>query len=124
MIAQNLIRTREELSYITDFKIRIAYLACDSEKKSNRRIILADCTQVSPIYEWCCDYDFFITVYEPNVEQLTDEQIKILILHELYHIGVDNDGDEPKFYCKPHDVEEFDRIVDEYGLYWNRRSDA
>lgn len=117
-LANHLIRTRDDLQYIKDFKIKIAYLECNEEKKKNRRIILADCTKVSPLYEWCCKYDFFITVYTPNIELLSDEQMRILMLHELYHVGVDNDGEEPKFYCRPHDIEEFDAIIKEFGLHW------
>lgn len=117
-IAYKLIRERPELKHISEFDIKIAYLESDEEKKKNRKLILADCTKVDEKYSWCCKYDFFITVYTPNTERLTDKQLEILLLHELLHVGVDNDGDEPKFYCVPHDIEDFRKIIDENGLDW------
>ena len=99
--------------------IRIAYLSSDEEKKKNKRIIHAECTKVDEKYSWCCRYDFFITVYEPNIEYFTDQQIDILMEHELRHVGIDYSGKEPKYYIVPHDIEEFWSIIDKYGLLWS-----
>ena len=96
--------------------VRIAWLSSDKEKKSNGRIIFAECAKVPERFEWCCHYDFTITVFEPNVERFTDEQIKILLEHEIMHIGADKE----KFYVVPHDVEEFMGIIQKYGLDWQR----
>lgn len=96
--------------------IRIAWLASDKEKKSKGRIIFAECAKVPEKYDWCCPYDFTITVFEPNVENFTDEQIKILLEHEIMHIGADKE----KYYVVPHDIEEFMKIIDKYGIDWQR----
>ena len=118
-IGQRLIRTLPELKWIREMGVRIAYLSSDEEKKKNKRIIHAECTKVDEKYQWCCRYDFFITVYEPNIEYFTEEQIDILIEHELRHVGLDVSGKEPKYYIVPHDIEEFWSIIDKYGLHWD-----
>ena len=120
-IGRRLIRTLPEFEDIRDQKVRIAYLVSDEEKKKGKtKLVCADCTQVNSRYEWCCKYDFMITVYEPNVEYFTDHQKEILIRHELHHIGIDYDGVEPSFFIVPHDVEEFWDIIDRYGLEWSK----
>lgn len=118
LIANRLIRTLPEFKAIRDTGVKIAYLASDEEKKKNRKIVFADCNLVSRRYKWCCEYDFFIVVYEPNVEFLSDQQIKTLLRHELHHVGIDFDSDENQYYLVPHDVEEFWDIINDCGLRW------
>ncbi|MCQ2507250.1 MAG: hypothetical protein MJ097_00505 [Dorea sp.] len=118
-IGQRLIRSEPDLQHIKDYGIKIAYLESDEEKIENHKVIMADCTLVSKKYKWCCPYDFFITVYEPNIRELSEKQIEVLILHELHHVGVDDTKMEPKPYIVPHDVEEFTDIINRYGLYWD-----
>ena len=104
----------EEIKPFANFVV----LASDEEKKSRKRIIFGKCTLVSPTYAWCCPYDFIITIYEPNVEDFNEDQLRTLIRHELHHIGYNVTGNEPKPYLVPHDVEEFDIIIKECGLHW------
>ncbi len=118
LIANKLIRNLPEFKDIRDTDVKIAYLASDEEKKKNRKIVFADCNLVSKRYKWCCQYDFFIVVYEPNIEYFTDRQIEILLRHELHHVGIDFDGNENKYYIVPHDVEEFWEIIKDNGLRW------
>ncbi len=118
-IGKRLIGTIPELNWIREMGVRIAYLSSDEEKKKNKRIIFGECTKVDEKYQWCCRYDFFITVYEPNIMDFTDEQIEILIEHELRHVGLDVSGKEPKYYIVPHDIEEFWDIINKYGLHWS-----
>lgn len=117
-IGDRLIRTLEEFENIKG--VRIAYLSSDEEKKKQTKMICGECIKVNKNYEWCCRYDFMIVVYEPNVIEFNDEQIVTLIRHELHHVGVNHDASEPSFYVVPHDVEEFDKIIEEKGIYWNR----
>lgn len=123
LIAQRRIRSEPQLSFIQDYGIKVAYLSCDKPKNTNHKKVLADCMKVPEQWRWTCKYDFVITVYEPNCTFLSEEQKDILVFHELMHIGVDEDGDEPKFYVKPHDVEEFNEIINRYGLYWDEVGD-
>lgn len=118
-IAEKVIAEREELEHLRDCPVRIAYLVSDIEKTKDKKKVYADCTKVSSSYAWCCPFDFFITVYEPNTEDFNDNQMEILLTHELLHIGVDFEGVEPSFFLVPHDVEEFEIIIKKYGANWS-----
>ena len=118
-IAKKLIRTLPEFADMVESDVRIAYLSSYKAKVRNHKVIFAECHKVDDKYSWCCKYDFFIVVYEPNVEDFTDEQKEILIRHELHHVGIDYDGEEIKYYVVPHDVEEFWEIINQHGLKWS-----
>lgn len=118
LIANRLIRTLPEFADIKATKVKIAYLSSLEEKKRNKRTIFADCNLVSERYSWCCPYDFFIVVYEPNVVGFSEKQLETLLRHELHHVGIDFEKDETGFYVVPHDVEEFWDIIDDVGLRW------
>ena len=57
-------------------------------------------------------------MFEPNTERFTDDQLRILLLHELMHVGIEKDGNEEKYRIVPHDVEEFKAIIERYGVDW------
>jgi len=120
LIADKLIRDLPEFKDIRDTDVKIAYLASDEEKRKNRKIVFADCNlvSVSKRYKWCCEYDFFIVVYEPNIELFTDKQVEILLRYELHHVGIDFESNENKYYIVLHDVEEFWEIIKDNGLRW------
>ena len=122
-IAERLIASEDIFTDIRELGIRIAYLSSDEEKKKDRRLVHADCTKVDKKYSWAVPYDFFITVYEPNCIGFTRKQFEILMKHELMHIGVSYEGDEPSFYLVPHDVEDFLHIINTHGLDWSRREE-
>ena len=119
-IGRNLIRRNKEFRDIIDFDIRIAFLVSDEEKTSGRKIICGECIKVAKNYFWCCPYDFMIIVYEPNTIHMNEKQKRILIRHELKHIGVNTGGNEPCFYIVPHDIEDFRSIIKRYGIDWSR----
>ncbi|OZV10781.1 hypothetical protein CIW83_18350 [Tissierella sp. P1] len=66
-------------------------------------------------YKAYLPYDFIITFYENNTGFLNDNQLKILMYHELKHIGIGERG----LKINPHDIEDFSDILDKYGLDWN-----
>ena len=119
IIGRRLIKSLEEFADIAASDVKIAYLSSDELKKKNRKIVFGQCYKVNPNYTWCCKYDFFIVIYEPNVERFSDDQIETLIRHELHHVGVDFEGNETQFYLVPHDVEEFWSIINDKGLDWS-----
>lgn len=118
-IANELINEREELLYLRNSSVVIMYLGSDQMKKSKGRIIFGECEKVPDKWKWSVPCDFTITIFEPNVEHFKDEQIRILIFHELLHVGIDVDGNEEKYYIRPHDVEDFRLILNEYGMEWD-----
>ncbi len=119
LIANRLIKSLPEFKDLYESDVKIAYLSSEKDKRKNRKIVFADCTKVDEKYSWCCNYDFFITVYEPNIAEFTEEQIITLIRHELHHVGIDFGGNEISYYLVPHDIEEFWQIINDKGLNWS-----
>lgn len=114
-IAEDIIDSVPELAFLSD--IKIAFLSCDTVKISHGHLIHGDCRKVSEIYGAMLPYSFIITVYEPNCEGFDDMKYRILIEHELRHIGMKNG--EP--CVVPHDIElgEFRAIGEKYGYEWD-----
>jgi hypothetical protein len=114
-LAEKVIEARPELSIIRDFDIKIAYVRSYETKASKGKQINADCRLVSGVYTAFLPYDFIITFYEPNMYYMSENQQKVLMLHELKHIGIGERG----FRIENHDIEDFKDILIEYGLDWN-----
>ena len=113
-IANELIATRPELEDLRNSDVTIICLASDQEKKSNGKLIFGQTEKIADKYKWGIPCDFTITIFDPNVAYWTAEQMKILMLHELLHVGVDGD----RLYIRPHDLEDFKSIIAEYGVDW------
>ena len=119
-IAQELIENTAELEYIKKSNARIIYLESDSTKKNGtERLVLGECEKVASKNQWAISADFTITVYKNNCIGLSEEQIKILLFHELLHVGIDYGTDGGEVYSiKKHDLEDFKIIIDKYGTDW------
>ena len=118
-IAKRLIRTLPEFEELRDAGPRIAYLSSEKEKKKNRCTVFGECFKVEEKYDWCCPYDFFIVLYEPNIVDFDAHQIETLIRHELHHVGIEYKDSGVDWYVRPHDVEDFWEIIRECGLEWS-----
>lgn len=116
-LGQEVIREHEDLRWIREQKIRIAYLESDLEKKKagGRQLVFAECKKVPDLYKAFIPYDFIIVFYQPNVQLMDDDSVRTLMRHELMHVGLSDTG---QLYVVPHDVEEFDRIIEDCGLHW------
>lgn len=77
-----------------------------------------DCRLVKEPWNTFCPFDFLITIYLPNVVDLDEDQMRILLLHELLHVGMDEKDGEPVYKINPHDIEEFREIINRYGIDW------
>ena len=117
-IGKRLIKRDKLLRDIRNSSVRIVFLSSDHEKNSKGRIIYGECEKIPDKYKWIIPYDFAITIFEPNVERFDEKQIRILILHELLHVGIELDGNEEKYYVRPHDIEDFRVILKRYGKDW------
>lgn len=119
-IAGELIEKTEELEYIKQSRARIIYLESDASKKNGPdKLILGECEKVASKNQWAISADFTITVYTSNVLGMSEDQIKILLFHELLHVGIDQGADgEETYSVKKHDLEDFKTIIDKYGTDW------
>ena len=119
-IANELIETEPELIDIKNSQATIIYLSSTHAKKSDGKVVCGQCEKVAEKYKWGIPCDFTITVFEPNVEKFTEEQLKILIFHELLHVGIEFNGDGSETYSiKGHDLEDFKLIIDRFGTDWS-----
>lgn len=118
-IAEKVIRENNDLSWLANAQVGIGYMSSNKKKRSNGKTTFADCRKIPDRDKKFIPFDFLITVYDPNVEGFTDEQMEILIYHELLHVGVEekDDGSE-RYYIVPHDIEDFSAVIEKYGEAW------
>lgn len=119
-IGRELIETEEALEDIRLSEVTICYLSSEHDKTQDGQLVLGQCERIQEKYKWAMPCDFTITLFEPNIENLTEEQIRIVIFHELLHVGIRTNFDtgEEEYYINPHDVEDFRAVIDRYGLDW------
>lgn len=118
-VAHDLINTEEVLSYIREAQVSICYLSSELKKTDNGRIVHAVCEKVDDKFKWSIPADFTITVFEPNVRGMSEDQIRILLFHELLHIKIDYADGEEKYSIRGHDIEDFRYIIDRFGANWS-----
>ena len=117
-IGMDLIRSEASLRWIETAEISVGFMSSNLAKTSKGKIVHGQCEKVPEKYKSFIPFDFLVTVYEPNVIDFSPAQIKILLHHELLHVGV-NEKAEPSYRINPHDVEEFNEIIDRYGIDWS-----
>ncbi len=120
-LLSDLLLNEPAVSYISEADIAVGVVASTVEKKRSggTAIIKADCRKVPAYWKMFTPYDFLVTVYEPNCQGMTEEQLRTLFLHELLHIGV-NPKDPLKTYVRDHDLQDFRLIIDRYGVDWDK----
>lgn len=114
-LGEKIITAMPELSVIRDYDAKIGYVRSYEAKKDKGRSINADCRKINGTFTAYLPFDFIITFYEPNVYHMSENQKKILMLHELRHIGIGERG----FRIENHEVEDFRDILDRFGIEWN-----
>lgn len=117
-LGEHVIESERSLQWIRQADVRIGFLRSFKEKKRGGREVFGECIKVSELYEPFCPYDFLIVIYEQNIIGMTEEQLYILMHHELLHIGVSEKNGELKYIVNPHDIEDFNEIISRYGLHW------
>lgn len=103
-----------EFAFIREYDIKIGYVM-SQDKPAGSKVKYADCEKVKLKHQAWLPYDFIITFYEPNTETLSENQRKILMLHELKHIGIGEKG----LKIEEHDIQDFAKILEGYGMHWN-----
>ena len=117
-LAEMVMEEHPDLHWIRQAGINICYLESDQEKVKASGAVLGECRLVTEPWQVFCPYDFLIIIYLPNVIHLNEEQEKILLYHELLHVDVTEKDGEPKYRVAPHDIEDFKRVIDQYGVRW------
>jgi hypothetical protein len=113
-IGEMLIASYDEFKDIREAEITIVYLASTQAKKQKGKLVFGQCEKIADKYKWGIPADFTITVFEPNIEGFTPEQVEALIFHELLHVGVEDD----RLFIRPHDIEDFSAVLKKYGVDW------
>ncbi|WP_308894450.1 putative metallopeptidase [Candidatus Desulfosporosinus nitrosoreducens] len=114
-LGEKIISSMPELYIIRDYDIKIGFIRSYEAKRDKGRQVNADCRKVNSIYTAYLPFDFIVTFYEPNTYYMTENQKKILMLHELRHIGIGERG----LRLEPHDIEDFKDIIERFGIEWN-----
>ena len=121
-IGEKVIRKVKELRFLEDADCRIGYLASAKEKENHKKPVYGECKKVDEIWKVFCPFDFIIIIYEKNCSHMDDQQLEILLEHELLHVGYSEDKDgNPVYSINPHDYGEFEQIERKYGNHWSRR---
>lgn len=119
-IGAKLIEEEDVLVDIANSQATIVYLSSEHKKMNAGTTVFAQCEKVAEKYKWGIPADFTITVFEPNIEGFSDEQLRILIFHELLHIGIEfNEDGSESYTIRPHDLEDFKLIIDRFGTDWS-----
>lgn len=105
-----------ELSYIREYEIKIGYVLSYEKKTKDGEAVFGDCRKVNGPYQAFLPYDIIVTVYEPNACEFTENQMKVLLWHELKHIEIGLKG----IKVKDHNVKDFRSIIDRLGLDWSQ----
>ena len=119
-IAYEVIKNEKSLVDIRNSHATFSFLTSEQAKKAKGKKVCAECEKVPDKYKWGIPADFTITVFLPNVEGFSEEQKRILMFHELKHVGIvfNSDGSE-SYNTVPHDYEDFKEIIDRYGTEWS-----
>ena len=114
-MAEELIQAEPELAYIRESTVAIAFLESNKKKIENGKIIFGECERVLSKNQWAMPFDFTITMFKPNINLLTKEQERMVMFHELLHVGIKQEDESEKYYVVPHDLEDFKLIIDKFG---------
>ena len=114
-LGDKIIERMPELSIIKEFDVKIGYVRSYEAKRDKGKQVNADCRKVIGTYTAYLPFDFIITFYEPNIYYMSENQKKILMLHELKHIGMGERG----LRIESHNIEDFKDILFRYGIEWN-----
>lgn len=117
-IGRELIETEEALVDILNSRATIVFLSSDKKKMEKGKVVHAECEKISDKYKWGIPADYTITVFEKNCQGFSDRQMRILLFHELLHVGIEFQDGAEKYTTNPHDLEDFKLIIERFGARW------
>lgn len=104
-----------DLAFIRDFDIKVGFVISYVPKRQDLKAIMGQCRKVTGVDTAYLPFNFIIVFYQPNITYMTENQLKVLMYHELKHIGMGPKG----LRIEPHDIEDFGVIISRYGLKWD-----
>lgn len=118
-LAEQIIQTEPLVEQLKIRNFTIVFLECDDMKTGSGGRIFGKTEIIQEKNKWAIPGDVSVTIYEGSCRGFTDEQYRILMLHELLHIQVTGkNNDIPKI--RPHDVQDFSEIIERFGRDWAR----
>lgn len=93
----------------------IGFLFRSEAPISNGKATYGKAKKISEADAIFMDYDFIIWLAQDMWDRLTPAQKTALVDHELCHCHL-GDDDKPKIL--PHDIEEFNCILQRHGFWW------
>ena len=114
-LAAQVIEENKNLSALSDPDCRIVYMYSDNEKTRSGKAVFADTEKLSDKVKAVAGCDFIVTFYRPNCQGMNTDKMKLLMYHELKHVGFEPGG---KCFIIPHDVEDFEDIIEQNGMKW------
>ncbi|MEN6440920.1 MAG: putative metallopeptidase [Syntrophobacter sp.] len=95
----------------------ICYMMRKKHGSKNGAIVLGKCHKVSPRDKILHGYDYLIILAWDMWMMFNDIEKEALLLHELLHVFKDEKGENPAWKIEPHNVEEFSKVIEVYGLW-------
>lgn len=100
------------------FEIR--YLFASENPRKDGREVTALARKVTGLNAYLAGNaeGFFVLEFgRPAYDELTESDIITIVLHELCHFGISDDGN---LWIVPHPIEEFPEVVEIFGSYHDR----
>ena len=120
-LAARLIEERPELGHLRGADVTIGCMSSDRAKKSHGRLVFGECEKVAEKNKWAIPFDFLIIIYDRNCTEMDENQLEILMYHELLHVGVEESNTGVRYFTRPHDTQDFREILETYGYEWATR---
>lgn len=96
---------------------KVCYLMRKKHTVSNGAVKLGSCYKVSPRDRTLHGYDYVIILSWDMWMMFAPLEREALLLHEILHIFKDEKKGDALWKIEPHNVEEFGKVIEVYGLW-------
>lgn len=107
------------VAHLNTPELGIVFLYSDRKRKHGGKTVYAETEKVGEKMKALAGADFVITFYKPDTDMLDEDRLKVLMYHELRHVGYDPETGKTSII--PHDVEDFEDILSTRGFNWTER---
>ena len=127
-LINKLLEQEPTLQHINRWGITVGVFEREGGKTSAGKTVFADIGKTPDKFKPFCDFEYLITIYTDSCRGFTDEQMLIVLFHELLHIKVEEITDDAgeimniKLTTRGHDLEDFKVIIDRWGTNWSKKN--